>query len=90
MVKEKLSVKFTKHAKIKIAERDITPQEIKKTLTDPMMSESDKFDPMLTHHIGLIKDKLLRVIGRWESKNTFLVVSAFYDRRLKRSKHDKN
>ena len=65
MVKDKFSVKFTKHAKIKIAERDITLPEIKKMLVAPIMSESDKFDPLFTHYVGLINDKFFRVIGRW-------------------------
>jgi len=90
MAKDRTSVKLTKHAKIKIIERNITLTEIKKILTDPIMSETDKFDPLLTHYVGMIKEKFLRVIGRWLDKRSFLVVSAFYDRRLKRSKHDKD
>jgi len=87
MAKDRTSVKLTKHAKIKIIERNITLTEIKKILTDPIMRETDKFDPLLTHYVGMIKEKFLRVIGRWLDKRSFLVVSAFYDRRLKRSKH---
>ena len=90
MAKDRTSVKLTKHAKIKIIERNITLTEIKKILTDPIMSETDKFDPLLTHYVGMIKEKFLRVIGRCFDKRSFLVVSAFYDRRLKRSKHDKD
>ena len=90
MAKDRTSVKLTKHAKIKIIERNITLTEIKKILTNPIMSETDKFDPLLTHYVGMIKEKFLRVIGRWLDKRSFLVVSAFYDRRLKRSKHDKD
>jgi hypothetical protein len=90
MTKDRTSVKLTKHAKIKIIERNITLTEIKKILTDPIMSETDKFDPSLAHYVGMIKEKFLRVIGRWLDKRSFLVVSAFYDRRLKRSKHDKD
>jgi hypothetical protein len=36
------------------------------------------------HYIGPVKGHFLRVIGRWEDKETFIVVSAFFDRRLKR------
>jgi len=90
MTKDKTSVKLTKHAKIKIIERNITLTEIKKILRDPIMSETDKFDPLLTHYVGMINEKFLRVIGRWADKGSFVVVSAFYDRRLKRSKHDKD
>jgi hypothetical protein len=85
-----ISVKLTKHAKIKIVERNITLTEIKKILMDPIMRETDKFDPLLTHYVGMKNDKFLRVIGKWADKGSFLVVSAFYDRRLKRSKHDKD
>jgi phosphoglycerate dehydrogenase-like enzyme len=35
-------------------------------------------------HSGNIKGRFLRVTGRWENNEELLVISAFYDRRLKR------
>jgi len=37
----------------------------------------------LLHFIGKIRNKFLRVIGRFEDNETFVVVSAFFDRRIK-------
>jgi len=49
----------------------------------PELSEPDKFDTFLMHYIGTIRSKFLRVIGRWEDKEIFIIGSAFFDRRLK-------
>lgn len=81
---KQITIKLTKHASIKIAQRNISFEDIKHVILKPELSESDKFDKFLMHYIGTIKGKLLRVIGRWEDKEIFIVVSAFFDRRLKR------
>lgn len=79
-----VTIKLTKHASIKIAQRNIAFQDIKHVILKPELSDSDKFDKFLMHYIGPVKGHFLRVIGRWEDKETFIVVSAFFDRRLKR------
>lgn len=88
MTNEGISVKLTKHAKIKIGQRNITLDEIKKVILMPELMEPDKFDKSLVHFIGTIQRKFLRVIGRWESTQDLLVISAFFDKRLKRKKKD--
>jgi hypothetical protein len=81
---KQVTIKLTKHASIKIAQRNISCEDIKQVISKPELSESDKFDKFLMHYIGTIRSKFLRVIGRWEDKEIFIVVSAFFDRRLKR------
>ena len=80
-------MKLTKHAKIKIMERNISLDTIKNIIANPELIENDKFDDSLTHFIKKMNDKhYLRIIGRWEDKNCFLVVSCFFDRRIKKYK----
>ena len=81
---KQITIKLTKHASIKIAQRNISFEDIKHVILEPEWSESDKFDTFLMHYIGTVREHFLRVIGRWEDKETFIVVSAFFDRRLKR------
>ena len=59
-------------------------KEIKKIVQNPQIKEQDKFDITLTHFIGKVEGQFLRVIGKWKKKDELLVISAFYDRRLKR------
>ena len=84
---ENIKIKLTKHAKIKIIERNISLDTIKNIIANPELIENDKFDDSLTHFIKKVNDKYyLRIIGRWEDKNCFLVVSCFFDRRIKKYK----
>jgi hypothetical protein len=84
-----VTIRLTKHARIKIAERNISLDTIKNVILSPAWRENDRFDSSLTHLIGKIEGRFLRVIGRWEGENEFVVISAFYDRRLKRrEQHD--
>jgi hypothetical protein len=80
---KQITIKLTKHASIKIAQRKISIEDIKQVILKPELSEPDKFDTFLMHYIGTIRSKFLRVIGRWEDKEIFIIVSAFFDRRLK-------
>ena len=82
-----IKIKLTKHAKIKIAERNISLDTIKNIIANPELIENDKFDDSLTHFIKKNDDRhYLRIIGRWENKNSFLIVSCFFDRRIKKYK----
>jgi len=91
MSNEEISLKLTKHAEIKIKERNIDLDHIRKVISRPEFTKPDKFDKSLTHFIGNIEGKFLRVICRRESKRDLLVISAFFDRRLtRRKRHGKN
>jgi len=79
-----MKIKLTRHAKIKIDQRNITLDDIKRIIQSTQLKESDKFDKSLIHFIGNIKGRFLRVTGRWENNEELLVISASYDRRLKR------
>jgi|GEM_PF-765469 len=87
-------LKLTKHAEIKLQQRGIPINLIKKVVTKPEMILRDNFDTTLVHFIGKIENKFLRIIGRWQDKNTLLIITAFVDRRitLKKGviKNDKN
>ena len=84
MATSSISVKLTKHAEIKIAQRSITLDDIRKVVIHPELIEPDKLDVSLVHFISNMGGRFLRVIGRWENKNVLLVVNAFFDRRLKK------
>ena len=79
-----MRIKLTKHAGSKIAERNISLDTIRVVVTDPDQEEMDRFDDSLVHFIGRVENRFLRVIGRWEGEGEFVVVSAFFDRRLKK------
>ena len=87
MQSKKINIKLTTHASSKILERNIKIKQIKEVISNHEKSEIDKFDNSLVHLIKKMDNKFLRVIGKWESGNTFIVISAFYDRRLKRRKN---
>jgi hypothetical protein len=82
-----IKIKLTNHAKIKIRERNISSDIIKDIIKNPELIENDKFDDSLIHFISKIDNNhYLRIIGRWEDKNCFLIVSCFLDRRIKKYK----
>ena len=79
-----MTIKLTKHAKTKIGQRNITLDDIRKVALNPDLVEPDKYDKSLTHFIGDVGGRFLRIIGRRESKEDLLIISAFFDRRVKR------
>ena len=85
-----MTIKLTKHAKLKIEQRKLSLDDINRIVEKPDLIEYDKFDKSLIHYIGRVEDKFLRIIGRWESRDAFLIISAFFDRRLKRRSDDKD
>ncbi len=84
----KVTLKLTKHAQNKILQRNISLENIREVVEAPEWMETDKFDRSLTHFIGKVKERFFRVIGRWEGEEILLVISAFYDRRIKRREKD--
>ena len=83
MAKAKLIIKLTDHAKQKSLQRKISLKEIRKVVEKSDWQEPDKHDSTLEHMIGITNKKYLRVIGRWVNKNTLVVISVFFDRRIK-------
>jgi len=81
-----VTIKLTKHAKTKMIQRHIALDDVREIVLKPDLVEQDKFDKSLKHFIGSKSGKFLRVIGRQESAEDLLVISAFFDRRLKREK----
>lgn len=79
-----MKIRVTKHAKIKINQRNIQMKDIERIVQNPQIKEQDKFDKTLTHFVGSVQGRFLRVIGKRENEGEFLIISAFYDRRLKR------
>jgi len=68
-------LKLTKHAEIKLQQRGIPINLIKKVVTKPEMILRDNFDPTLVHFIGKIENKFLRIIGRWQDRPSCHVVA---------------
>ena len=81
---EKIRIKFTKHDEIKIEQREIAIETVEKVVEYPDRVEPDRFDSSLAHFIKLIDGRFLRVIAKRESEEALLVISAFFDRRLKK------
>jgi len=79
-----MEIQLTKHALEKIALREISMDDIRKTIEDPDKTRKDRLDPTIVHMIKKIDGKYLRVIGKWTDAENFLIISAFYDRRLLR------
>jgi len=79
-----VKIKLTKHAAAKVEQRHIPMEDLEKAICNPDREEEDRFDSSLTHFIGKIHGKFLRVIARRESDDQVLVISAFFDRRLSR------
>jgi hypothetical protein len=77
-------VEFTKHAKLRLKERNLIVESVKKAVKNYDIIESDRFDSSIVHYIKKVDDKFLRVIAKRKDENTLLVISAFYDRRLKK------
>jgi len=83
-------IKLTKHAKLKLDQRNISLEDVKAVVSGPELTEPDRFDDSLIHFIGRLNDRFLRVIGKREAEEEVLVISAFFDRRIsRRMKHDK-
>lgn len=83
-----MDIKYTNHAQEKITERKISLGLIEEAISTPVFFENDKFDETLIHFIKKIKTRFLRVIARKEDAETLIVISAFYDRRIKRRIND--
>ena len=69
------------HARKRIQKRKIWMEWLETTLTDPLRTESDEFDPSLVHALKPIPEKgfrMLRVIYN-ETRNPVLVVTAYFD-----------
>ncbi len=87
-----IGIVLTKHAAQKIVQRKISRVDLRKVINEPVLTGIDRNDEELTHFIGCIHEKYLRVIVKWKKDNEVLVISAFYDRRIKGEdiNHDKN
>jgi uncharacterized DUF497 family protein len=79
-----MTIKLTNHAKTKISQRSIELEDIRNVALNPDLIETDKHDKSLIHFIGKIGGRFLRIIGRMESEEELLIISAFFDRRLMR------
>jgi uncharacterized DUF497 family protein len=78
-----LNISYTKHAEINIKKRNISNEIIENVILNFAFIEKDKYDDSLIHYIGKIQDKFLRVIVRQINNEKLLIISAFFDRRIK-------
>jgi len=85
-----MKFKLTNHAKEKINQRGIRIEDVEEAIRNPDKKALDRTDERLIHFIKKFQDRHLRVIVKTD-RNDIIVVSAFYDRRLKRrQEHDQN
>ena len=76
--------------KKKINQRGISIEDVEEAIRNPDKKALDRTDERLIHFIKKFQDRHLRVIVKTD-RNDIIVVSAFYDRRLKRrQEHDQN
>ena len=52
-----MKIRVTKHAKIKINQRNIQMEDIERIVQNPQIKEQDKFDKTLTHFVGSVQGR---------------------------------
>jgi hypothetical protein len=76
---------LSKHAEDTIREREIRPEWVTETMTQPTTTEADPDDAELRHALRPIAefgDRVLRVVFN-DSKNPPHVVTVYFDRTMK-------
>ena len=76
---------LTNHAKTKMDEREISIEMIKQVVDNPDLTKPDKIDAKVLHLIKKIGNKFLRVLMRIDKDGKQIIITVFFDRRLKRS-----
>ena len=80
-----MEIQLTFHAREKLLQRNIPLELVRLAVSEPELALQDKDDPRVTHYIREFGGKFLRVIGRWEEgRRVFVLVSAFFDRRIRK------
>lgn len=80
-----MGIRLTFHAREKLLQRNIPLELVRLAVSEPELALQDKDDPQVTHYIREFEGKFLRVIGRWEEgRRVFVLVSAFFDRRIRK------
>jgi hypothetical protein len=79
-----LIITYTKHAEINAIKRKISNEMVENVVLNPLIIETDKYDGSLIHFIGYINNKYLRIIGRKTNEDELMIISVFFDRRIKR------
>ncbi len=80
-----MNLQYSAHARDAIIEREIDPDWVMRTVEKPARTEPDREDPELTHFLARIPEngnRVLRVVVN-EKVTPPIIVSAFFDRRLK-------
>uniref|UniRef100_A0A7V4WLM2 DUF4258 domain-containing protein n=1 Tax=Candidatus Caldatribacterium saccharofermentans TaxID=1454753 RepID=A0A7V4WLM2_9BACT len=87
-----MEIRLTIHAREKLSQRNIPLELVRLVVLEPELTLRDRNDPELIHYVRGFEGKFLRVLGRWEKEGTFLLVSAFFDRRLRKARegHDQD
>ena len=81
-----MQIEYSSHARDPIIEREIDPDWIIRTIENPERTEPDREDPELTHFLARILENANRVLRVVVNATSTLpvVVSTFFDRRLKK------
>jgi hypothetical protein len=78
-----MNLRLTKHARLKMKQRGISIEDVEEAVRYSDKTERDKIDEELVHFIKRLHSRYLRGIAKVSGDN-MIIVSAFYDRRLKR------
>ena len=76
---------LTIHAKVVVAEREISLEWVARILTNPQRTETDVVDPALGHALGRIPehgDRVLRVVYN-KTVKPWRIVTVYFDRTQK-------
>jgi hypothetical protein len=77
-----MKIIFTRHALEQIEKRNIAETDVAEAVANPSKVLTDAYDAELAHYIGKIGPRFLRVVVKIIAGD-LIVVTAFYDRRIK-------
>ena len=80
-----IEVSFTKHAEDMLQERNFAREEIISIISNPDWLGNDESDVKIWHAFKRIGEKVLRVVIKGR-KEPYIVITMFYDRRLRDQK----
>ena len=81
----KKGIYITNHARVKMDERAISVEMVEEVINNPDSSHKDKIDDSVLHLIKKVGTKFLRVLVRVDENGKQIIITVFFDRRIKRS-----
>jgi len=79
----KKNIYLTNHARVKMDERAISLEMVEEVINNPDITLKDKIDDSVSHLIKKFESKYLRVLLRKGENGKQIIITVFYDRRIK-------